>query len=86
MTDNEQSVKLWILVGTPTKKIPTKKYIWNTNEDTQNTVLHNSLCPSENKLSKSREESLSNWVVFQTIFSFYQNLLKCNSVVNYIFD
>ena len=26
MTDNEQSVKLWILFGPPTKKIPTKKY------------------------------------------------------------
>ena len=45
------------------------------NEDTQNTVLHNSLCPSENKLSKSREESLSNWVVFQAIFSFTETLV-----------
>ena len=95
MTDNEQSVKLWILFRPPTKKFLQKNInIWNTkrkrlsffNEDTQNTVLHNSLCPSENKLSKSREESLSNWVVFQTIFSFYQNLLKCNSVATYIFD
>ena len=81
MTDNEQSVNLWISFGPPTKKNPG---IWNStkrkrlsffNEDTQNTVLHNSLCPSENKLSKSREESLSNWVVFQTIFSFTETLV-----------